>query len=78
MKRKAKTEFFLNKELDEKILQEYENEMNDIMTISSANNVRPWQVVSLLVSYKKIAKRNESRGYDIYKETEEYKSKCIK
>ena len=78
VKRNAKTDFFFNKELDEKILQEYENEMNDIMTISSANNVRPWQVVSLLVSYKKIAKRNESRGYDIYKETEEYKSKCIK
>ena len=77
VKRNSKTEFYFNKELDEKILQEYENEMNDIMTISSYNNVKPWQIVSLLVRYKKITKRNESRGYDIYKETDEYKNNCI-
>lgn len=77
VKRNSKTEFYFNKELDEKILQEYENEMNDIMTISSYNNVKPWQIVSLLVRYKKITRRNESRGYDIYKETDEYKNNCI-
>ena len=77
VKRNSKTEFYFNAELDEKILQEYENEMNDIMTISSYNNVSPWQIVSLLVRYKKITKRNESRGYDIYKETDEYKNTCI-
>jgi hypothetical protein len=77
VKRNSKTEFYFNKELDEKILQEYENEMNDIMTISSYNNVKPWQIVSLLVRYKKITKRNESRGYDIYKESDEYKNNCI-
>ena len=78
VKRNSKTEFYFSKEQDDKILQEYENEMNDIMKISSANNVRPWQVVSLLVQYKKITKRSESRGYDIYKETDEYKSNCVK
>ena len=45
------------------------------MSISTNNNIRPWQVVSVLVSNKIIEKRDESRGYDIYKETEEYKQK---
>ena len=41
------------------------------------NNILPWQVVSLLVQYKVISKREEARGYDIYKETDEYKKKII-
>ena len=48
------------------------------MTISSNNNIRPWEVVSLLMKYKIIKERKESRGYDIYTETEEYKSKIKK
>jgi hypothetical protein len=39
------------------------------------DNIRPWQIVSLLMRYKIINKRDEARGYDLYKETEEYKSK---
>jgi hypothetical protein len=78
VKRNNKSDFYFSKEQDDKILDEYENEINDIMTISSDNNIKPWQVVSLLVHYKKITRRSESRGYDIYKETEEYKSNCAK
>jgi hypothetical protein len=74
--RNKKSDFYFSEEQDDKILQEYENEINDIMTISLANNVRPWQVVSLLVHYKKITRRSESRGYDKYKETDEYKNNC--
>ena len=48
------------------------------MTISAENNILPWQVVSLLIQYKVILKRGEARGYDIYTETEEYKSKMLK
>ena len=48
------------------------------MTISTMNNILPWQVVSLLVRYKIISKRDEARGYDKYKETEEYKNKLNK
>ena len=48
------------------------------MTIGVINNIRPWQVVSLLVRYKTISKRDEARGYDKYKETEEYKNKLNK
>ena len=47
------------------------------MTISTSNNFLPWKVVSLLMQYKVISKRTEARGYDIYKETEEYKNKTI-
>jgi hypothetical protein len=76
VKRNNKSDFYFSKEQDDKILEEYENEINDIMTISSANNIKPWQVISLLVHYKKITRRSESRGYDKYKETDEYKNNC--
>jgi hypothetical protein len=70
-------EFYFNQEIDNKVLKEYEIQTNDIMNMSN-NNVRPWQIVSLLMSYKIIKKRDDARGYDKYKETEEYKSKFIK
>jgi hypothetical protein len=80
--KKIKTEvlkkYYFNDALDNTILNEYENEKNNIMTISSKNNIRPWEVVSLLMKYKIIKERKESRGYDIYTETEEYKSKIKK
>jgi hypothetical protein len=34
-----------------------------------------WQIVSVLVNNKIINKRNDARGYEKYKETDEYKSK---
>jgi hypothetical protein len=74
VKKVKNTEFYFNKEIDNKILNEYENELNDIMSMSSIN-IRPWEIVSLLMRYKIIKKRDEARGYDKYKETEEYKSK---
>ena len=36
-----------------------------------------WQVISILCKNKIIAKRSDARGYDLYKETDEYKSKII-
>ena len=75
---KPKSKFYFSEEEDNKILKDYEDENNNIMTISTSNNILPWQVVSLLMQYKIIFKRGEARGYDIYKETEEYKSKMLK
>jgi hypothetical protein len=75
---KSKPKFYFGEEEDSKILKDYEDENNNIMTISAANNFLPWQVVSLLIQYKVISKRGEARGYDIYTETEEYKSKMLK
>jgi hypothetical protein len=76
-KLKLKSKFYFSEEEDSKILKDYEDENNDIMTISTSNNFLPWKVVSLLMQYKVISKRTEARGYDIYKETEEYKNKTI-
>jgi hypothetical protein len=78
VKKEKSIESYFDEEKDKKILEEYENEENDIMTIGVINNIRPWQVVSLLVRYKTISKRDEARGYDKYKETEEYKNKLNK
>jgi hypothetical protein len=74
---KSKSNFYFSKEEDSKILKDYEDDNNNIMTISTMNNILPWQVVSLLMQYKVILKRGEARGYDIYKETDEYKEKII-
>ena len=77
--KKEKTiEFYFNEEKDKKILEEYENEENDIMLISSNNDVKVFEVVSILIRNKIILKRADARGYDKYKETDEYKNKIIK
>jgi hypothetical protein len=77
-KSKPNPKFYFSQEESSKILKDYKDENNNIMTISAANNFLPWQIVSLLMQYKVISKRDEARGYDIYKETEEYKSKILK
>jgi hypothetical protein len=68
---------YFDVEKDTKILKDYDNVENDIMTMSN-NDVRPWQIVSLLMKNKVILKRDEARGYDKYKETAEYKNKLNK
>jgi len=74
VKRVKQKDFYFDEVSDKKILDDYENELNDIMSMSS-ESIRPWQIVSLLMRYKIITKRDEARGYDKYKETEEYKNK---
>ena len=68
---------YFDVEKDTKILKDYDNIENDIMTMSN-NDVRPWQIVSVLMKNKVILKRDEARGYDKYKETAEYKNKFNK
>jgi len=75
VKKKKNPEFYFDEEIDTKILHEYEDESTDIMSLCEDDVIRPWQIVSLLMRYKVINKRDEARGYDKYKETEEYKSK---
>jgi len=70
-------DFYFNQEMDNKILKDYEELTNDIITMST-NDIRPWQIVSLLIRYKVIKKRDEARGYDKYKDSEEYKIKICK
>ena len=75
--KKKTPELYFSQELDSKILNEYYSN-KDIIEISEGNNVRPWQIVSLLMRYKIIKKRDEALGYDKYKESEEYKNKIEK
>jgi hypothetical protein len=75
---KTKDIYYFNENIDKIILNEYNDTNQNIMTISANNNIRPWEVVSLLMKHKVIAKRGEARGYDIYKETDEYKDKIAK
>jgi hypothetical protein len=75
--KKIKTEVYFDDDLENKILKDYKSNI-DIMMLSSKYDVRPWQIVSLLMKYKIIKKRDESLGYDKYKETEEYKQKLDK
>ena len=72
---KIKSLFYFDETIDNKILEEYNDQANNIMTISCKNNVKIWEIVSLLMHYKIIEKRDYARGYDIYKTTEEYTSK---
>jgi len=74
-KKKSKTLYYFNEKIDKQILLDYQDLDKDIMSISEDNKIRPWQVVSVLVRHKVISKSDESRGYDKYKETDEYKSK---
>jgi hypothetical protein len=75
--KKTKTELYFTEELDKKIIQDYYLD-KDIMLLSEMYNVRPWEIVSLLMKYKIIKKRDEALGYDKYKETDEYKQKIDK
>ena len=58
---KIKTEllktFYLNEKEDNEILKWYQEDLLDIMEISERINVRPWQIVSLLMKYNIIQKR---------------------
>jgi hypothetical protein len=69
---------YFDEEIDKKILQQYDNKDNDIMSISLVNNIKPFEVVSLLIRHKIISKRNDARGYDKYKVSDEYKNKINK
>lgn len=72
---KVKSLYYFDETIDNKILEEYNDQTNNIITISSKNNVKIWEIISLLVHYKIIEKRDNARGYDIYKTMEEYTSK---
>jgi hypothetical protein len=73
--KKDATQYYFSEEQDNKIINDYKEFHNDIISISETNNVKPWQIVSLLMRYKIITKRDNAKGYEKYKETEEYKNK---
>ena len=75
---KPKIENYFDVELDNKILQDYNEDEYDIINLAEKYNVKTWEIVSLLMRYKVINKRILSKGYDKYKESDEYKEKIQK
>ena len=69
------TKIVINDLEDKNILEQYTATNDDIMKISKDKKIMVWQIVSVLVNNKIINKRTDARGYEIYKETEEYKNK---
>ena len=74
--KKNKSELLDDDELNNEIISEYVCTNKDILELSKQYNTEVYKIVSLLVSKKIIVKRTDSRGYDLYKETDEYKLKC--
>jgi hypothetical protein len=74
----SKTQLVLTIETERNILKSYMEDKKNIMEISETEECKPWEIVSLLVNKKVIQKRQDANGYDLYKETEEYKAKCVK
>jgi hypothetical protein len=77
-KKEKEIEQYFDEEKDKKIIKDYTDTEDDIMLIGLNNNIKTFQVVSLLFRHKIISKRADARGYDKYKETEEYKNKISK
>ena len=75
---KPKIENYFDVELDNKILQDYSEDEYDIINLAEKYNVKTWEIISLLMRYKVINKRILSKGYDKYKESDEYKEKIQK
>ena len=76
VKQKASKKNYFDDELDNKILQDYnDDDDNNIINLAEKYDVKTWEIISLLMKYKVINKRSESKGYDKYKESDEYKEK---
>jgi hypothetical protein len=76
-KAETDTKVYFDKTIDKTIIEDYIISKEDIITLASKYNIKIFQLVSLLVRYNIIAQRADSRGYDKYKETEEYKHKIV-
>lgn len=76
-KSKGEIEVYFDKAIDKTIIEDYIVSKDDVMTLANKYNIKTFQLVSLLVRYNIIAQRSDSRGYEKYKETEEYKNKIV-
>ena len=77
IKKNKDSEIYFDETTDKMIIEDYIVSKDDIMVLANKYNIKTFQMVSLLIKYKIITNRSESRGYDKYKETEEYKSKIV-
>jgi hypothetical protein len=77
-KKKSKSKLIFSSEMEDEILKLYLEDKKNIMEISETQKCKTWEVVSVLMNNKIILKRQDANGYDIYKQTDEYKEKCAK
>ena len=68
--------FYFDEEKDNIIISKYKE--LDVLELSSELCIPVFQIVSVLMKHKVVEKRVDARGYEKYKETEEYKSKIKK
>lgn len=72
---KKSDKVIIDEDTDNAIIDSYMDVNNDILDIAEAEKVLVWQVVSVLIKNGLISKRCDARGYDLYKDSEYYKSK---
>jgi hypothetical protein len=73
-----KKKIVISDAIDNVILEQYnKNTEANILDLSKTNNLLVWQIVSILMNNGIITKRSDARGYELYKETTEYKSKIV-
>ena len=77
-KKKKVLKKLVSKEVEQDIVNQYNNSQQNVLEMSKCNNLLVWQIVSILMNNGVISKRGDARGYELYKETEEYKSKITK
>jgi hypothetical protein len=73
--KKAGLKIVISEEVDQSIVNKYNNSNLNVIEIAEQHDLLVWQIVSILMNNGIIGKRGDARGYDLYKETEEYKSK---
>lgn len=78
VKKKSNCQYVMSEEVDGLIAEEYSKTVLNVLDIAKKNNLLVWQVVSILMKKGIIKKRCDVRGYELYKETDEYKSKFKK
>ena len=76
-KKNSNKKIVIDEVVDNEIVEKYTNTENNIISISKEKSILVWQVVSILMNNKIIGKRSDARGYDIYKDSDEYKSKIV-
>ena len=62
-------------EIDSKIIDDYQNIIDDVNQIALNNGIDVNKVISILIDNKIISKRTDARGYEIYKKSESCKNK---
>jgi hypothetical protein len=75
--KKKEVKVVINELVDKDIIDQYNNTNLNVLELSKSHNLLVWQVVSILMANGVIVIRSDARGYDLYKETEEYKNKIV-